>query len=138
MELAAEHVHPSAERADAGQNDAARAEDLRRIAADHRGHSRASDRLLDAAQVAHAVIDDRDHRIPLVESTPRTRGSIDAAWDSARASPLNDASTMWWGLRPEIMLTCRFMPTWLVSASRKSCTSSTSKVPTRSCPSLTL
>ena len=39
--------------------------------------------------------------VPLVESTPRTRGSRCVATSSARASPLKVASTMWCGLRPD-------------------------------------
>src|SRR5690606_25467437 len=69
-------------------------------------------RLLDAAPVAHAVVDDRQSTVaersfarhavsvPLVDGTPRSFGSIDTATRSARASALIPASIMWWAPRP--------------------------------------
>ena len=57
-------------------------------------------RLLHRAQVAHAVVQDRDvrggHSSPLVEGTPGSPGSIETASRRARAKALNAASTMWW------------------------------------------
>src|SRR5262249_13843936 len=90
--------------------------------------------LLRAAQVADAVVDDGERprhpsRVPFVESTPRTRGSRCVAWSRARASPLNAASTMWCGLRPASMRTCRFMPAWLVSAGGSPWTARTRSFP---------
>ena len=52
------------------------------------------ERLLDRAQVAHAVVEDGDHRSPFVDGTPDTSGSSEHAWRRARANALNDASTM--------------------------------------------
>ncbi len=56
-----------------------------------------------APQVVDTVVDDDDHRAPLVEGTPRTRGSrVTASPTSARATALKVASTMWCGFSPRI------------------------------------
>src|SRR4029077_5796131 len=47
-----------------------------------------------ASQVVDPVIHHRDHNTPLVDGTPRTRGSSAGASSSARANALNVASTM--------------------------------------------
>ena len=57
-------------------------------------------RLPDAAEVAPAVVDDGDHKTPLVESTPSMRGFIREASASARPNALNSASAMWWRFSP--------------------------------------
>ena len=67
-------------------------------------------RLLGRAEVADAVVEDGDHapephRVPFVEGTPPP--STRTASRSARATPLNDASRMWWALRPDTMRRCR-------------------------------
>ena len=66
------------------------------------------ERLVDADEVAGAVVDDRDawprrrasSEGPLVEATPSRRGSGSQATRSARPSALNAASARWWSLRP--------------------------------------
>ena len=57
-------------------------------------------RLPDAAEVAPAVVDDRDHKAPFVESTPSMRGFIREASARARPNALNSASAMWWRFSP--------------------------------------
>ena len=88
-----------AKRADAGQHDAVGCgDDLGVVGDDDVGDAGVLEALLDAAQVAHAVVDDGDaraHRLPFVEGTPATRGSIATASLSARATALNAASMMW-------------------------------------------
>src|SRR5262249_30563383 len=54
------------------------------------------ERLLHAAEVAPAVVDDRDHNAPLVESTPSMRGLNRDASARARPNALKSASAMWW------------------------------------------
>src|SRR5262249_18322419 len=76
-----------------------------RIAADGGAGADVLERLFDRAQVAHPVIEDRDPRahefkVPLVEGTPLSSGSIETATRSARAKALKAASTMWWPLVP--------------------------------------
>ena len=63
------------------------------------------ERLLDRAQVAHPVVEDRDPgahslSVPLVEGTPLSSGSIETATRRARAKALKQASIMWWALVP--------------------------------------
>ena len=69
-----------------------------RVARDRDRRTDARQRLVDAHQVARAVIDDRQpgrrahSRTPLVEATPVRRGSMSQAARSARASALKAAS----------------------------------------------
>src|SRR5206468_11779874 len=89
------------------------------------------ERLLDAAPVAHPVVDDADHAVsvPFVLGTPVSVGSMAIAARSARAKALNSASIMW----------CAFVPAssvrWTVSfafettARKNSSASSWSKPP---------
>ena len=67
------------------------------------------ERLVDADEVAGAVVDDGDARrralsvtpsVPFVDATPVRRGSGSQAARSARPSALNAASARWWSLRP--------------------------------------
>ena len=58
------------------------------------------ERLSHAAEVAPAVVDDRDHKAPLVESTPSMRGFSRDASARARPNALNSASAMWWRFSP--------------------------------------
>ena len=64
----------------------------------------AFERLLDRAQVSHAVVEDGDAghpvRVPLVDGIPGSAGSIDTASRNARANDLKHASIMWWALEP--------------------------------------
>src|SRR5262249_14091683 len=108
LDAGTERTHPR-------QHDSVRTPDVARIAA-HPDLDvasglvrRALEALGGAPQIADAVVDDRDHRMPLVESTPWMRGSIAVAASRARASPLNAASIMWWGFRPRTQSTCRFI-----------------------------
>ena len=59
------------------------------------------ERLLHRIQVARAVIDDGDHRSPLVLGSMRPRRrSREHATRRARAKALNSASILWWLERP--------------------------------------
>jgi NTP pyrophosphatase (non-canonical NTP hydrolase) len=51
--------------------------------------------------------DARGYSWPLVDGMPVTRPSSVTASRSARATPLNCASTTWWALRPASTRTCR-------------------------------
>ena len=73
--------------------------------ADRRRGADVLERLLDRAQVAHPVVEDRDPgahslSVPLVEGTPLSSGSIETATRRARAKALKQASIMWWALVP--------------------------------------
>src|SRR5690606_28228375 len=95
-----------AERTDAGEDDRARAPEVVRVAGDPDLEvapgttGRALETLRRAPQVANPVVDDRDHSVPFVESTPVTRGSSEVAASSARANALKAASILWCGFRP--------------------------------------
>ena len=57
----------------------------------------ALERLLNRAQVAHPVVEDREPghvSVPLVDGTPLSPGSIATAWRSVRAKALKQASIM--------------------------------------------
>src|SRR5258706_718319 len=114
--VAPEVFHAGVEGADARQHDPVGVENRRDVARDLRPAAHALEALLDAAKVPHAVIDDRDHRLPLVDRTPLTRGSMRVAWPSARASALKQASMMWCGFSPCVTLLWRFIPSWFASA----------------------
>jgi hypothetical protein len=103
-----EVLHARIKRADAGQNHAACRLNLPEIARHHCFKTDALESLLHAAQIAHAVVDDRNHgvkrrellerlepvfyRLPLVDSTPSTRDSSWVAKSIARAKALKHAS----------------------------------------------
>ena len=70
------------------------------VLGDHDVGHELGQRLPDAAEVAPAVVDDRDHKAPFVESTPSMRGFMREASARARPNALNSASAMW----------CRFSP----------------------------
>ena len=63
------------ERAHAGQDDAVRRADLPRVTGDLRLDSAAFQRTLQRKQIAYAVIDDRDHNVPLSIKRPSWKGS---------------------------------------------------------------
>src|SRR5205807_8306697 len=89
--------------------------------------------LLDAAEVAGAVIDHCDHaRVPLVEGTPCTRGSIRVARSSASAVALKAASMMWCAFRPWMSRRCSVIPAFIVKARKNSSVRSVSYSPSRS------
>ena len=59
------------------------------VGGEHRGRPDVLERLLDAAAVAHAVVDDRDHvSVPFVDGIPVSVGSTATAARSARANAL--------------------------------------------------
>ena len=58
------------------------------------------------------------HRVPLVEGTPAP--SIATASRSARATPLNDASRMWWVFLPVFRRTCSVMAAAVTKARQNS------------------
>src|SRR3990172_352153 len=75
-------LHAIAECANAGQDDPPAQRQLLWAPADQRGESEGFQRLADATEVPHAVVDDADDirpahpRTPFVEGTPLTRDSI--------------------------------------------------------------
>ena len=81
----ADPLHRPREGADAGQDQAVGGADRVGVAADARVGADVLERLLDRAQVAHPVVEDRDPRsahslsVPLVEGTPVSSGSIETA-----------------------------------------------------------
>ncbi len=93
-------VHGRAEGAVAGQDQRLRLAQLLGISGEQGGRARVPKALGDAAQVAEAVVDDRDHSEPLVLGTPFTRGSLATAMLSARDDALKRVSAMWWAFRP--------------------------------------
>ena len=93
--------HRRRKRADARQDDTVRGSHDVVLAGDRRAGADMLEGLLGRAQVAHAVVEDRDrrpgaHSSPFVEGMPCSSGSIETASRSARAKALNAASTMWW------------------------------------------
>ena len=76
------------ERADARQHDPVGGGDRRGIVVTTTsGDTRVLEALLGAAQVAHAVVDDRDHSAPFVDGTPAPAGRCATASRSARRTP---------------------------------------------------
>src|SRR5262249_39732256 len=74
-----------------------------RVLGHDRFEAQTLERLLDAAEIAASVIDDRDHEPsdPFVDGTrPAMRGSSRVACDTARATALKTASAMWCRLSP--------------------------------------
>src|SRR5262245_8916174 len=89
-------------------------------------------RLLDGRQVSGLVIDQRDHKRPLVLGSIRaSRLSFAHATRSARPNALKTASILWWLERPYRTLTCTFARAPIAKPSKKSCTSSVCRSPTR-------
>src|SRR3546814_10561643 len=97
-------------------------------------------RVGDRAEIASAIIDDRDlfsHQsappsVPLVEGTlSALRGSISTAVRSARAVALKMLSMMWWLLRPWSVSTCRVIPAACAKDWNQCSNSSVSKSPRR-------
>src|SRR3989441_12042427 len=95
-------AHAIAEGAHAGQHHVARVGDRLRVARDRGAVPDGLEGLVDRLQVAHFVINNRNHahRLPLVESTPLTLASIATAWSRALASALKMDSMTWCGFRP--------------------------------------
>src|SRR5439155_24596003 len=88
------------------------------------------------AQIARAVVDDRDFhgrlppRTPLVDGTaPARRGSISTGCRRARARPLKQDSAMWWLFSPERFSTWRVTPADWAKAWNHSLNSSVSISP---------
>src|SRR5438445_1274212 len=125
-------AHAIAEGAHAGQHHVARVGDRLRVARDRGAVPDGLEGLVDRLQVAHFVINNRNHvsaffcratarraptyRLPLVESTPLTLASIATAWSKALASALKMDSMTWCGFRPYGTFTCRFMAACVVKA----------------------
>src|SRR5207248_7604529 len=78
----------------------------------------ALERLLGRPEVADPVVQDGDHSRPFVDGTsaPSTR----TASRSERATALNEASRMWWVLRPLRRLMCSVIAADVVSARQNS------------------
>ncbi len=68
------------------------------------GHNGRESNLLEtlgnAPQIPHAVVDDGDHSLPLVEGIPLILSSRETAWRRARPRALKRDSTMWCPLLP--------------------------------------
>src|SRR5258708_1345142 len=89
------------------------------------------ERSLDRADVAHAIVDDRDHpSSPFDDGTPAAPPG-DIASRRARPSALNVASAMWWRLRPRITSTWMVAPRGIDRAFQNSSITSDSSVPMR-------
>src|SRR5439155_1499560 len=94
-------AHAITEGAHARQHHVAGVGDRLRVARDRGAVPDGLEGLVDRLQVAHVVINDRNHahRLPLVESTPLTRASIATAWSRALARALPRtmpmSSTVW-------------------------------------------
>src|SRR5262245_54683213 len=121
-----------AEMSDARDDDAARlAKRIRSFRHEHVGADRRQ-RLLDGRQVSGLVIDQRDHSRPFVLGSMRaSRLSFAHATRSARPNALKTASILWWLERPYRTLTCTFALAPIAKPSKKSCTSSVWRSPTR-------
>src|SRR5215217_476628 len=90
-----QRLHARAKRADARQHQPLRCAQLSLIAADDRLAAHRRKRLLDRAQVANSIVDDRDtHNDPFVLGTPRIRLFRSTACRNARAEALNVPSRM--------------------------------------------
>src|SRR5262245_13581245 len=84
-----------------GQDDGVGLVDQTGILSHSRRHSEPTEGFLHRAQVAPAVVDDGDHKLPFVEGIwSAIRGLIRVASASARPTALNTASVMWWRLWP--------------------------------------
>ena len=79
------------------------------IGRDHRVRAEPLERLLDGAQIAHSVVEDRyprsvafpvAHKTPFVEGTPVSDSSTATASRNARANALKHASILWWAFDP--------------------------------------
>ena len=95
--------HRVVKRAVAGEHGGVGGVDDPGVLGHERLQAKALERLLDAAEVAASVVDDRDHEPsdPFVDgTTPAMRGSSRVAWATARATALNTASAMWCRLSP--------------------------------------
>src|SRR6266550_9535176 len=119
------------ERADARQHDPVGRVQLVRIRGQSDLGTHVDQRALDGANVAHAVVDDRDQPSrPFDEGTP---GAPPAAIAARSASPraLNVDSATWCRLRPRIRSTWIVAPRWMERARQNSSITSDSRVPTR-------
>src|SRR5437588_10512452 len=117
----AEARHRRPKRAVAGDDERVRlVEDPRRIG-DANVEPLPLQPLLDAAEVAGAVIDHRDPaRVPLVEGLPCTRGASRVARSSASAVALKAASMMWCAFRPWMSRRCSVIPAFIAKARKNS------------------
>src|SRR3954471_7222435 len=131
----AEALHRRRERADAGHDEAVGRHQRFVVAGQQHARAHALERLLDAAAVAHPVVDDADRRgahavsVPFVDGTPGSVGSIATAARSARANALNAASIMWWAFVPVSIVTWSVTRAPFATARRNSSVSSWSKPP---------
>src|SRR5437588_2793416 len=118
------------ESADARQHDAVRTLQVLLVRADLRFGPHPEQGALDRAQVADAVVDDRDQPSrPFEEGIPRPPRDI--ASRSASPSALAADSAMWWRLRPRIRSTWMVAPRWIENARQNSSSTSDSRLPTR-------
>src|ERR1700686_1521484 len=99
------HCRPR--RANPGKDDGPRVRQILGGRGDRAGRVEARQGILDTAQVAAPVVDERDHFV--LGLRPRSAGSTVHAWRSARARALKVASARWWSSRPEA-ITCRVTP----------------------------
>src|ERR1019366_1932369 len=101
-------AHHLSEMAHARQNDLGRRAQAFGIPDQCVLRAQLAQRILHRPQVARAVIEDRNHRSPLVEgSWSFKRASLEQAYFMARAKHLKTASILLWLERPYITLACR-------------------------------
>src|ERR1700674_2239794 len=116
---------------DSWQHDSFRLLELFRIRRELGLGSHVRERPLDRADIAHAIVDDRDQpKSPFEDGTPAASPG-DIASRSARPRALNVASAMWWRFRPRITSTWMVAPRWMDSAFQNSSIPSDSSVPMR-------
>src|SRR4051794_8281710 len=133
----AQALHRRRERADPGHDQPVGGHERVVVAGQHDAGADPFERLLDAAAVAHAVVDDPDRRrarahavsVPFVDGTPASVGSIATAARSARANALKAASIMWWAFVPASTVRWRVSRALLDTARKNSSVSSWSKPP---------
>ena len=101
-------AHRIGKRADAGQDQPVGVLDRLRRSADGIRYAQPVERVADRVEIAHRIVNDRQHKIPFVESTPPVR-SREAAL-SARAKDLNSASALWWSFSPYRSAICSVTP----------------------------
>src|SRR5258708_14072039 len=116
---------------DPREDDSFRLFELFRIRGELGFGSDVRERSLDRADIAHAIVDDRDQpSSPFDDGTPAFPPG-DIASRRARPRALNVASAMWWRLRPRITSTGMVPPQWNDNARQNSSITSDSSVPIR-------
>src|SRR6516162_4812550 len=101
-----ERAHHLAEVPDTGQNDLGRAFQAASVSNHLELGSNRGEGIRHRPQVPSTIIEDADHRRPLVDgSWRRRRRSLEHAYFSPRAKHLKMASILWWLERPSTTFT---------------------------------